>query len=235
MEQRVEQPGGPADAPHDGTGRDAVPGRRLAARRRAGARAACATLELTTLLGEALGAADPPALEALQFPYRANDAWLGLRFPETLPDGAPFVARARTSCSTRRAFAAGAEIDPTNADHDYCGLLLDEWIEVDPDRSGDTGLAFHFDRPNSEAPQAILLATPPVHRGAWQWQDIVDTLHETLDFARLRAVEPAQLDETALAPLLPAVLSSVTAFPITATLNLAFNNNVHAVLAEGVQ
>ncbi|HEY5881844.1 MAG TPA: hypothetical protein VIU11_23250 [Nakamurella sp.] len=46
-------------------------------------------------------------------------------------------------------------------------------------------------------------------------------------------MEPAHLDRTALGGLLPAVLSSVTTHPITARLNFAFNNNVHAVLAEG--
>ncbi|MDT5359570.1 MAG: hypothetical protein QOC69_1332, partial [Mycobacterium sp.] len=120
----------------------------------------------------------------------------------------------------------------TNPATTYSGLLLDEWIEVIPADAATTGLAFHFDRPNSEAPQAILLATPPVYRGGWQWQDIVDTLHETLDFAQLRAVEPAQVDKSKLAPLLPAVLSSVTTYPITAGLNLSFNNDVHLRLAE---
>jgi hypothetical protein len=93
-----------------------------------------------------------------------------------------------------------------------------------------TGLAFHFNRPNSEAPQAILLVTPPVHRGAWQWHDLVDTLHETLDLARLRAVQPTDLDQKKLGPLLPAVVSAVTTFPITAMLNFAFSNNVQLAL-----
>jgi hypothetical protein len=191
-------------------------------------------LELTTLLGEALGATDPPALEALQFPYRADDVWLGLRFPETLPDGTPFAVT-EDKLLYSAAFAAGAEIDPMNPAARYCGLLLDEWVEVIPHDEATSGLAFHFDRPNSEAPQAILLATPPVYRGAWQWEDIVDTLHETLDFTRLRAVEPKHVDASKLAPLLPAVLSSVTTYPITASLNLGFNNNLHVLLAEGVQ
>ncbi len=190
-------------------------------------------LELTTLLGEALGA-DPSALEALQFPYRPNDAWLALRFPDTLPDGSPFTVT-EDKLLYSAAFAAGAGIDPDNPALRYCGLLLDEWVEVVPIDSATSGLAFHFDRPNSEAPQAVLLATPPVYRGAWQWQDIVDTLHETLDFARLRAVEPRHIDASRLAPLLPAVLSSVTTYPITASLNLAFNNNIHVMLAEGGQ
>jgi hypothetical protein len=190
-------------------------------------------LELTTLLGETLGAAKPPALEALQFPHRPDDAWLAMRFPETFPDGKPFGLEEDKLLYSAH-FATAAEIDPTQPDTTYSGLMLDEWIEVIPADQATTGLSLHFDRPNSEAPQAILLATPPMYRGAWQWQDIVDTLHETLDFARLRAVEPGQLDQTALGPLLPAVMSAVTTFPITAMLNLGFNNNVHVVMAEGV-
>ena len=191
-------------------------------------------LEMAALLGDALGAAETPELEVLQFPHRPDDAWLGLRFPETFADGEPFVLDEDKLLYSAH-FAPGAEIAPSQPNRTYSGLLLDEWVEVIPTEQGDTGLAFHFDRPNSEAPQAILLATTPAYRGAWQWQDLVDTLHETLDFARLRAVEPTKLDETALGPLLPAVMSSVTTSPITAMLNLAFNNDVHLALAEGVQ
>jgi hypothetical protein len=189
-------------------------------------------LELSLLLGETLGSPTPPTLAALQFPYRTNDAWLGLRFPDTFPDGTAFEMNEDKLLYSAH-FATGAEIDPSQPNLSYSGLLLDEWIEVIPTDDVISGLAFHFDRPNSEAPQAILLVTPPAYRGAWQWQDLVDTLHETLDFARLRAVEPAQLDQTALAPLVPAILSSVTTYPITATLNFGFNNNLHVALAEG--
>ena len=188
-------------------------------------------LEQSILLGEALGATRPPVLTALQFPYRPDDRWLALRFPATFPDGTPFALDEDKLLYSAH-FAADAEIDPAQPNATYSGLLLDEWVEVIPAEDANTGLAFHFDRPNTEAPQAILLVTPPVHRGAWQWQDVVDAMHETLDFARMRAVEPAQLDQTTLAPLLPAILSAVTAIPITARLDFAFNNNVQAVLSE---
>lgn len=188
-------------------------------------------LEMATLLGDALGAPNEPSLEVLQFPYRPDDAWLGLEFPETLPSGDPFMLEEDKLLYSAH-FGPGAAIGPAQADKTYSGLMLDEWVEVIPTDQETTGLAFHFDRPNSEAPQAILLVTPPIHRGAWQWQDLVDTLHETLDFAPIRAVEPAQLDKTTLGPLLPAILSAVTIFPITAMLNFAFNNGVHIVLME---
>jgi hypothetical protein len=189
-------------------------------------------LEQAVVLAEAFGNPAAPALDALQFPYRANDAWLGLAFPATGPDGGPFTLTEDRLLYTSHS-DAGAQIEPSQPTQPYCGLLLDEWAEVVPADQADTGLAFHYDRPNSEAPQAILLATPPAHTGAWQWQDLVDTLHETLDFARLRAVEPTQLGQTPFAALLPALLSSVTVHPITPSLNLAFNNNIHVMLAEG--
>ena len=188
-------------------------------------------LELITLLGEALGVAAEPTLVPLQFPHRSEDAWLALRFPETRADGKPFVLEEDKLLYTPT-FAAGAEIDPSRPDATYAGLLIDEWVEVIPTDEETTGLAFQFDRPNSEAPQAILLATPPVHRGAWQWTDLVNTLHETLDLARLRAVEPAQIDKSALGPLVPAVVSAVTTLPITAILNFALNNKVDVAMAE---
>lgn len=188
-------------------------------------------LELATLLGEPLGAAAAPTLEPLQFPYRSDDAWLGLRFPATFANGEPFaVAEDKLLYSAH--FGPGAQIQTAQSATTYSGLMLDEWIEVIPTDEATTGLAFHFDRPNSEAPQAILLVTPPMQRETWQWDDLVETLHETLEFARMRAVEPTQLDQTSLGPLLPAVMSAVTLFPITAMLNFAFNNEVHLKLAE---
>src|SRR5437667_708329 len=117
-----------------------------------------------------------------------------MRFPETFPDGKPFMLTEDKLLYSAH-FATDAEIDPAQPNTTYSGLLLDEWIEVVPTEWASSGLSFHFNRPNSEAPQAILLVTPPMHRGAWQWQDIIDTLHESLDFAPLRAVEPAQLDK----------------------------------------
>lgn len=190
-------------------------------------------LEQVSLLGDALGAANEPALEALQFPYRPDDVWLGLKFPATFANGDPFVLDEDKLLYSAH-FGAGAQIDSSDTSKTYTGLMLDEWVEVIPTDVVTSGLAFHYNRPNSEAPQAILLATPPAFRGQWRWEDLVATLHETLEFAKLRAVEPADLDSTALGPLLPAVLSAVTTYPITAMLNFAFNNQVHVALQNSV-
>ncbi|MGJ4882845.1 hypothetical protein [Bradyrhizobium sp. HKCCYLRH3097] len=166
------------------------------------------------------------ALQALQFPHRPELPWLGLEFPETDADGKPFVIDEDKLLYTAH-FAES--FDPARR---QLGLLLDEWTEVIPRPTEDTGLAFHFDRPNAEPPQTLLLALPPKFVGSWQWQDLVDTVRETMDLAKKRAIEPDHVDTTAYARFLPALVSAVAFHPITASLNFAFNNNLAAVLAE---
>jgi len=187
--------------------------------------------ERASLLAEVLGVDSEMGLEPLQLPYRAGDCWLAMDIPELDGNGAPLsIEGDKLLLATH--FAGGAQLDPTVVDKTYCGILLDEWTETIPTRSETTGLAFHYDRPNAEPPQTVLLVTPPEFAGNWKWQDLIDSLHDTLDFARQRAVEPDQIDASALVTLLPATLSPVTLLPITATLNFAFNNQIYAALAE---
>ncbi len=188
--------------------------------------------EMAGLLGEAMAAPDGLDLTPVQFPFRPDDAWLGLKFPATMPDGSPFVIEGDRLLYTAH-FGENAEIAPADPARSYCGFLIDEWSELIPAEEENTGLAFHYDRPSAEAPQAILLATPPQFTGAWKWADLVDTLHETLDFARLRAVEPSQIDTSDLSRFLPAVVSAVTMFPITAMLNFSQNNALATRLEAG--
>ncbi len=187
-------------------------------------RAKMAALEAAEQLAEAFtGAAIP--LQPLQFPHRPDTPWLGLEFPETTPAGDPF------KIDEDKLLYTAHYVTPFVAAGRQAGLLLDEWTEVIPSRTEDTGLAFHYDRPNSEPPQVMLLALPSRFTGAWQWQDLVDTVTETMDMAKRRAIEPDHLDTTAYARFLPAIVSAVTMHPITAAMNLAFNNGLAATLA----
>ena len=52
--------------------------------------------------------------------------------------------------------------------------------------------------------------TPPRIDGEWQWTDLLGALDETLDLAKLRAVEPTQVDSTAYARFLPATAIAAT-------------------------
>jgi hypothetical protein len=68
------------------------------------------------------------------------------------------------------------------------GFLVDEWVEVVPEAAQTTGLAFNFDRPNTEAPQVLILAVPP--GPAWSWEDLVQTVFDTMQAAKRRLVVP---------------------------------------------
>jgi hypothetical protein len=93
---------------------------------------------------------------------------------------------------------ASAALDATQP---MAGLMIDEWVEVVPGRSETTGIAFQHDAPDSRAPQAVLLAVPPVPGAAWTAWDLHRLLLETLDAAKLRAVDAEALDNAALSPV----------------------------------
>jgi hypothetical protein len=86
----------------------------------------------------------------------------------------------------------------------WAGLLVDEWTELIPNERELTGIAFHYDNPKAEAPQAVLVAVPPTGKATWDLETVLDILHETLDLAKVRAVD-GQLVR-GLGQLLPAVL-----------------------------
>ena len=168
-------------------------------------------LERAAILSEGFGGA-ATTLEAFQLPYAAGDAWLGAEVPDT---------QARDS---DRLLYTAALARPWDATRAVFGLLIDEWVEVLPNDDETTGLTFHFDRPNSEPAQAMLLVVPPVLTGAWRWADIVDAVNETLELAKQRAVEPSQIDGTAFARLLPSLMFATARSEITLVADLAMNN-----------
>src|SRR4029450_8179700 len=77
------------------------------------------------------------------------------------------------------------------------GLLVDEWVEIVPNARETTALAFQFDVPDSCAPQSLLIAVPPVPGPDWTNETLRRVLMETLDLAKLRAVDTAALGAAA--------------------------------------
>jgi hypothetical protein len=169
-------------------------------------------VENCLFLRDALGLDDGQlAIHPVQLPFKTeNYHWLALPFPADLKlqEGDVLLYTALTT---------SAATSPQYT----CGFLVDEWTEVIPLENETTGLSFHYDRPNAEAPQTMLLVTPAKLTGNWDWLDIVDALHDTLDTARLRAVEPYQIDQTLYARYLPPLVSPVTRYPITIAMYLA--------------
>ena len=73
------------------------------------------------------------------------------------------------------------------------GLVIDDWVEVVPGAEVTTGVAFHCESPGARPPQAVLLAVPPPATAQWDVETVEATLLETLELARLRALDPLAL------------------------------------------
>jgi hypothetical protein len=170
-----------------------------------------------TVAGALRGAGwQEPQLTPIQLPFHPGDHWLGMEFAAgaaITEDKVLFTAHYATS---------SPPAPPPGASR--CGLVFDEWTEVIPAARETTGIAVNVDRPDSEPPQALLLVVPPAKTGTWQFDDLVAAVHETLDLAKIRAVEPEHLDDTAYAQLLPATVMSATRQPITISTDLAVAN-----------
>ena len=153
---------------------------------------------------EALGGAVHLALSLAQVPHVAGQRWVGLELAEGNGpvDGAASLV---------------IQDAPASFGDALCGLLVDEWTELVPSRNETTGIAFQYDPPDASAPQAILLAVPPVVGKPWTVGGLNRVLLETLDLLRIRAVDPAALGDAG--HYLPATY-------------LAFNANADAVSTD---
>ena len=132
---------------------------------------------------EALGSGEKLKLTVAQLPYGENDRWVGLPLnPEQS------LAGGRLSLVVQSV----APLDPNQS---LAGVLIDEWVEVVPSATETTGIAFQYDQPNAAPPQTILIAVPPEVDMPWTVWSLQQVLLETLDLARIRAVDPDALDE----------------------------------------
>jgi hypothetical protein len=154
---------------------------------------------------EALGTGARLTLSVAQLPFASGERWVGLP-----PAPATSVPPSKLSLVVH---GSGA-IDTAQT---LTGLLVDEWIEVVPSTEETTALAFQFDAPDSCAPQSVLIAVPPVAGQHWTAETLRRVLMETLDLAKLRAVDTGSLG--AAAQHLPG-------------LYLAFNAEDHAVSTD---
>jgi hypothetical protein len=140
---------------------------------------------------EVLGTGTRLSLGVAQLPLDCTERWVGL---QPLPGGT--IPPSKLSLVVQ-------PLTPIDATKPLCGLFIDEWIEVVPNQTETTAVAFQFDPPNSFAPQNVLVAVPPVQGQAWTTETLRRVLLETLDLAKLRAVDPSLLG--AAAQFLPAL------------------------------
>lgn len=172
------------------------------------------------LLSSALLSRDPlSSMSIIQFPLAPIDTdgniltrWLGTRVPAGYsipPDNLSLV------------FSYPGSFNPSQS---MSGLIIDEWVEEIPLPRVETGIAVHYNNPNSETPNVCLLAVSPDLNGSWSWDDLMDTLNDTLRWAKKRAVDPDLLNKTAYAQLLPAISAAVSGTSDTPTLDFGRNS-----------
>lgn len=79
------------------------------------------------------------------------------------------------------------------------GLVIEEFSEHIPDKKMNTGLSFNYNTPNSEPPQAILLAIHPKATQEseffWSEDDLRDILYDTIDLYKIRMVDLEAIQE----------------------------------------
>jgi hypothetical protein len=154
---------------------------------------------------EVLGAGARLNLSVVQLPFVSGERWVGLPpVPGTVMPPSKLSLVLHT-------------IGTINTTQVMTGLLVDEWVEIVPSTRETTALAFQFDVPDSCAPQSVLIAVPPVPGQDWTTETLRRVLMETLDLAKLRAVDTAALG--AAAQHLPG-------------LYFAFNTEDHAVSTD---
>ena len=171
--------------------------------------------ELARSIAETMGAADL-SLAALQLPYRKNDSWLAVQFPEKDETGNPFgIGTDTISCVLFGADALQTTVLQS-------GLLIDEWSESIPVDTETTGVAFNYNQPDSMPPQALLLAVYPGIEKNWNWDALQGTVLDTFKRAKMRAVEPRHLQQNQLiSHFLPGIVAPVNTMGNNISLDFA--------------
>jgi hypothetical protein len=83
----------------------------------------------------------------------------------------------------------------------YSGIVIDDWTERVPSKTVDVGVAFHSESPAAEAPQAVLIAVPPkimeseTEKWEWSMDELFAVVSQTLDLAKIRALDLSNIDE----------------------------------------
>jgi hypothetical protein len=149
-------------------------------------------LNNSLLYAEALNTGEKINLTVAQLPHKSDDRWVGLSLKagEQLPAGKlSLVVQA---------------YEPIDFSQAIAGILIDEWVEVVPNSTEDTGITFQYDQPDAAPPQTILIAVPPDLETPWTVGTLQQVLLETLDLAKIRAVDLQSLED-GLGHYLPAL------------------------------
>lgn len=179
-------------------------------------RPALRTYRRSALLQEMFQTAGSGKLpEIIQLPFLTGkrQAWIGGPFsPETHPGNQGTLSLA---------FEFPVDFKPES---ELSGFMIDEWPEFVPLPSADTGVTFHYNQPDTEPPQAMLLAISPVEGGSWHWDYLMGAVKDALDLSKKRLVTPSDIQAVneGVAQVLPAMV--VPFMPVVDSKNINVPN-----------
>ena len=179
-------------------------------------------MQYVRVLGEELATALNP-LQLFQWPT-TNTQWIAL---------APLSRTQLAGDLVSIVVQPAGAFDVTDT---VTALVIDEWMETIPPSEEVTGITFHYDAPNAEPPQALLLAVSQrreLTNLRWTWDEVTACVDQALLLAKMRTVGPDDLRRTRLDPVLPATLAPETMFPATISTSW-FGNVVGEVATEMV-
>jgi hypothetical protein len=142
-----------------------------------------------------------PRVDVVQLPHQPGERWLGLPFAN--PDETPEESRLALLLLS---YTSG--LDPTDS---WAGIVLDDWTEIIPNRREDTGIAVNYQGPRAKAPQCVLAAVPSGNGANWVWEELVASVEQALDLAKIRCVDRDLLEH---AQIIPATVFATNENPI---------------------
>jgi len=163
-------------------------------------------------------------LSVMQLSFNQMDFWAGYYFGPDKEIDSEVMCFMMTLPPN---YSAGTGSTSNN----HVGLLIDDWVEMIPNKAENTGVAVHYDQPNAKAPQSILLAVSPEVSGNWKWDNLSSTLLETMELAKIRAVEPDHFNQTTFphhnlfSQIFPGIVSEVSQENATISKDLSANIN----------
>ena len=143
-------------------------------------------------------------LQVAQLPFDEKNRWLALDDHERGKSKNTDLTSDRGALSIVAAVASSQKLTLNvsetsgNDDERVAGLLLDQWDERIPCDTVNTSMGFQYNGPNAQAPQSLLLAVPSerptqaedIVRGKeWTEKDLAEIVKDTMDLAKVRAVD----------------------------------------------
>jgi hypothetical protein len=156
------------------------------------AREPLASARKLALYAQALGT-PPPGASVVQLPVVAGEKWFALKLMGEVP-------------GSRLSLVLLSQAPALDPHQPWAGIVLDRWTEVIPSLNQPTSVAFNYNGPRAEAPQAVLVIAPAQAAAGtlWEVDDIVTSLEQTMGLAKVRAVDRDLLG--AVGQVIPGIL-----------------------------